>query len=485
MSKQSQITLVELPPTQFGVLDGDASFDVYSQFRLPSRSLPTLEAVLRKVGHQDVQSINPLFHGNKGKLTKENQERIYGSKYLLISAITRTAPQSIMLGNNFREVNPRGTVIAGGPDPTFRAEEWLTQGGADIVVLGEGEKTLVELLERLEEDPLNIGDIRGIAYKRGEEIEVTRKRELLTSEELSIMPLPFYDRVISSSAIPVVETSRGCPYRCDFCSVSEFCGSKYRSKSESFVIRALAGIHSWNRSPFFIDDHIGGNPKRAIDFLGAIERAGVDIPGSSAQISVDAAKNPKLLSALKGAGIDILYVGIESIVDKTLEAYKKPVDAKKNKEAVEVFRENGFWIHGMMMPGGDGDTPEELRQTSEWINENLDSVQLFPPTPLPGTGFTRRMREEGRILSDDFSLYDGQSVLVRPMHFTPYELQKTVNDMYRSFYSFGRCLRRIGSSPNRRIASQIFIYTQFMNGIKKVLNSPQAQEHLEFLRSVS
>lgn len=78
----------------------------------------------------------------------------------------------------------------------------------------------------------------------------------------------------------------------------------------------------------------------------------------------------------------------------------------------------------MMMLGGDGDTPKTLKETLTWANQNLDSVQLFSPIPIPGTPFYNKMEEEGRILTKKWYLYDGTHVVVRPENFTPYELQK-------------------------------------------------------------
>ena len=117
LSKSSQTTLVELPATQFGVFNGDLAFDEFSQFtkRLPARALPTLEGALRENKWLDVQSIYPMHHGKKGKLTPANLERIFSSDVLLVSSITRTALQSFELVKLYKEKKPEGIVIAGGP----------------------------------------------------------------------------------------------------------------------------------------------------------------------------------------------------------------------------------------------------------------------------------------------------------------------------------------------------------------------------------
>ena len=483
ISKKSPITLVELPATQFGVYNGNPSFDIYSGFGLPSRSIHNLEGILRDDGWENVKSVNPIHHGKKGRLTEENQKRIYNSKVLCISSITRTSPQSMTLGRNFKTVNSEGIVIAGGPDPTFRTEEWLEQGGVDIVVRGEGEKTFYELMGTLK-DGKDIGSVDGIGFKDGEDILLTDPRKLLAFDRLSQVPHPFYDsRVREKVSIVSIETSRGCPNACNFCSVTKFYGRKYRTKPIDYVIEELKQVKDMGKFVFFSDDNFAGKPNRTINLLEAIADNGLN-RWSSAQVTVKAAENPKLLGALKKAGVRALYVGVESIIDETLNSLGKPYSAKQNKENIKKLREEGFWVHGMMIVGGDGDTPEKLRETSEWINKNLDSAQLFPPTPLPGTDLHNKMKEEGRILTYDSSLYDCQSVVTRPMNFTPYELQMAINKMYERFYSPKEMWRRLKRSSHPKLDLGIFMFVYFLGG-RNILYSTQAKNHLEFLKAVS
>jgi len=166
LTKQSSVTLIELPPTLFGKLNGDISFDIYSRSKLPSRAIHVLEGVLRHDGWTNTKSINPVFNKKRGKLTKEDFKKIFNSDALLISSITRTSPQSQKLAELYKQKNSDGWIIAGGPDPTFRVEDWLKY--IDIVVIGEGEKTILELMNQLIENPKNLGKINGLAFKKME-----------------------------------------------------------------------------------------------------------------------------------------------------------------------------------------------------------------------------------------------------------------------------------------------------------------------------
>ena len=238
ITKQSQITLVELPATQFGVLNGDLSGDIYSRIRVPSRALGVLESVLRDEGWHHTQSINPLFDETNGKLDEISFRRIFSSDVLGISSITRTSPQSLELAKRYHDVNPEGVVIFGGSDSKFRAVDYLQNGG-DIVVMGEGEKTILEVIERLEKSG-DLSRVKGIAHKRNGEIVVEQERRLLSSDELSNLPHPVYDESVRDQALAaVVETTRGCPHDCDFCTVTRNYGNAYRTKSIKYSIEEL------------------------------------------------------------------------------------------------------------------------------------------------------------------------------------------------------------------------------------------------------
>ena len=482
ITKQSPITLIELPPTLFGKLNGEVSFDIYSKFKMPSRALHVLEGILRYNGWTNTKSINPNFNKKRGILTSEDFKRIFNSDVLLISSITRTSPQSQELAKLFKQKNKDSWVIAGGPDPTFRIEDWLKY--VDIIVIGEGEKTLLELMNKLIKNPENLNSVKGIAFKKNGKTVITKPRELLTSSELSQLPHPFYYKNIRKKITSgVVETSRGCPNNCDFCTVTKVYGRQYRVKSIDYVIEELKRTKDTGNALFFTDDNLTAIPNKTIELLEAIIENGLNKKYSVAQITIKLADNPELMSALKKANINILCIGIESINNETLKELGKPYTAEQNKRAIKILRKAGFWIHGMMMLGGEGDTPESLKETLEWANQNLDSVQFFSIIPAPGTPFCNRMEEQGRILTKKWYLYDGQHVVTRPKNFTPYELQKTIFNMYEDFYSLRKALKILKHSKDKNLALGILIYAKFSG--RKMLYNPQTSQHLEFLKEVS
>lgn len=484
----ASITLVELPATAFGRLNGKPAEDVYCGFRLPARAIPLLHAILVNERFTDVASVNPLFNEPAGRLRERDMERILGSDFLLISAITRTIPQSRELGLLYRERNPRGTIIVGGPHATNHAEECLEW--ADIVVRQEGDRTLPALLRALIERGSPDG-IDGISYRRGGEIARGRPAAPLTEDELSRLPDPHYDEGTARGVwVWPVATSRGCPRRCDFCSVSSLYGPTYRRRSNESIAGELERLKRRGAGyVFFTDDNFAGRPEETRQLLRMMIDRRLNSLLYLCQLCVSAAFDAELLSLLARAGVSIVFVGIESLSEETLRSLNKKVDAERNKAAVRLFRKAGMWVHGMMMIGGDGDTEQSLAETAEWARHNLDSVQYFTPTPLAGTRFGEAMRREGRILTDRYYLYDGQHVVLRPAHFTPYRLQKIIFDMYREFYSLRESVRTAVKSACALKAlyplRKMLLYLYVKRVLARAFRNPQLCAHMGWLRGIS
>ncbi|MBU0958771.1 MAG: B12-binding domain-containing radical SAM protein [Nanoarchaeota archaeon] len=481
--KDSRLTFVELPPTQFGVLNGPGGFDIYSHAKLPSRAIPTLRAVMIEDGYSNTHELNPKYHGEGGKLTAKNMGDIFSSDILFLSAITRTAKQTMTLADLYRLNNQGGIIVAGGPDPTFRSDEWLNH--VDIVVRGEGEATLRDLATVLSQDPSQLESVRGIQYNRKGEQVRTEPRPLLTETELGQMPHPVFDPVtrkkISTGAI---ELTRGCPHNCDYCAVTSMYGNVYRRKPIKWVLEEMNQVNGLGKRTFVVDDNVAPGGHKDIERLETMAEKGDKGNTKVAQITVYVARSEKLMEALRKIGVDSLCVGIESLSDETLKDLGKSSDASMNRWAIPRFRERGFFVHGMMMLGGNGDTPESLRETEEWANRNLDSVQYFTPVPIPGTRFRHRMKEEGRVLTEDWALYDAQHVLLRPVNFTPIGLQERIEEMYGSFYSIKNLKNRLRNS-SRKKTTIVLSMLALSGGLKKIFNNPQSVAHKEFLRSIS
>ena len=410
--------------------------------RLRTLGIPTIHGTLDEQGYQNIVSLDFRYRPNS-QPTPEDWKDIFEADILGITAITKSAEQALQIAKMYKEARQDGVVIMGGYHASARPGEALKEG-VDIVVIGEGEKTIKELMQYLENGE-QIDSVQGIAYldKDGGMV-ITSKRPLMKKEELSSLASPIFDPMVEKFATyDGLTTSRGCPFDCEFCGVTQFFNGRYTTLTDDAVIRELGHLddlaksRGGKRSIFVEDDNFTEIQARAIRLLGKFEESGLFPSGSGVQGRKEAALNPQLNEQLVRSGITTVYVGIESISDKTLEKANKRATREEYERSLRMWREAGLWVHGMFIVGLDGDTKESFEETKKWAIENVHSAQFFAPVPLPGTKMTERMHEEGRVITQKWSLYDGHHVLLKPgeeQDFTAWELQKAIIDITNDFY---------------------------------------------------
>ena len=491
--KDLRITLVELPATVDGRLDGRMAKDVYSLHRYPGRGVPLLEAICRRVGYEDIVTLEPQYNRVPGRMDVDDWKRLSGTDVLGISIITRTANQSYELARRVRALNPCVKILFGGPHPTALPEESLQFG--DVVVNHEGDSTLPLLLERLEDDleNPNLTDLLGVDYRdRDGEMIRNPDRPYLTSAELSALPFPVYsDHATRGITHNVVNTSRGCPYECEFCSVIQNFGRGFRFLSDDAAVELIRHtIHGNGKRIFFGDDIFAADRARTVRLLERLLSEGVKMPRWFAQVRVETAQDRELLRLMKRANCSMVFVGLESVNEETLKLFKKHSTLEKNRKAIAAFNDAGIRVHGMFVLGSDADTPETLSETLEFARESrLTTTQFFALTALPGPPLTRRLAEEKRIFAwGDWQLFDAQHAVVCSTLISPSELQAGIFRISRQFYSVSEALRQLvrgrwfdfavrlqGSFLTRRIEHDSASYSILLERFDKVRADLAAQ----------
>jgi len=449
MQKDLAFSLIELPSTVDGKLDGKLAKDIYSLLNYPARGVPLLTAELKAAGYSDTVAINPKYNpGTNGRLNDADWKRLLSSDVVCISAITRTAPQSFELAQRLKELKPSLKVILGGPHPTALPEESLKWG--DIVVRHEGDYTLPEVAARLAENLQRpaLDDVLGVAYKTPDgEIKITKERTFLTSEQLSTLPFPEYTQgEIKNITHNVVNTSRGCPFECEYCSVIDNFGRQFRFTDDDYTIELIKHTVGIKRRPiFFGDDIFNANRGRVKRILTRILESDFKMPRWFAQVRVESACDPDMLNLMARAGCSYVFIGLESINNETLELYHKHATLEKNEIAIDAFHQHGIRVHGMFVLGSDADTKETIDDTFRFAKKmNLDSAQFFALTAVPGPPMTARYEKEGKVIAHGkWHLFDAQHAVVRPKKMTAYELQVGTIQASMDFYSYREAFRHL------------------------------------------
>jgi radical SAM superfamily enzyme YgiQ (UPF0313 family) len=449
MRKDLAITLIELPSTVDGTLDGKLAKDIYSLLNYPARGVPLLTAEMKREGFSNTVAINPKYNRKTGgHLDSSDWARLLSSDVVGISAITRTASQSFELARKIKKANPNVKVILGGPHPTALPRESLEFG--DIVVTHEGDFTLPEVGRRLSDDFDNpaLDDVLGVAYKTsGGEIKINKDRPFLTSEELSSLPFPEYTaEEIKYITHNVVNTSRGCPFECEYCSVIDNFGRQFRFTDDDYTIELIKYTIGIRRRPiFFGDDIFNANRGRVKRILSRILDQGIRMPRWFAQVRVESACDPEMLKLMARAGCSYVFIGLESINDETLKLYHKHSTLEKNRAAITAFHEVGIRVHGMFVLGSDADTPKTIDDTFVFAKQmNIDSAQFFALTAVPGPPMTARYEKEGKVIAHGkWHLYDAQHAVIKPKKMSAYELQVGTIKASLDFYSYREALRHL------------------------------------------
>jgi radical SAM superfamily enzyme YgiQ (UPF0313 family) len=240
--------------------------------------------------------------------------------------------------------------------------------------------------------------------------------------------------IAGRSTIPV-QTSRGCPFDCSFCSVTGMFGRRVRCRSTQNIIEELRRYDSRRNVIFFYDDNFTANRVRAKELLTAMIHEKFHFQWST-QVRADIARDSELVGLMKEAGCHTLYIGFESVNPDSLKAMKKEQTVEEITEAVRVLHRAKINIHGMFVYGFDEDDWKTVKETVKFARRaKLMSTQFLILTPFPGSNFFTRMERQKRIAFHDWNLYDAHHVVFQPKRFSLYDLQRAQIFSHKKFYS--------------------------------------------------
>jgi radical SAM superfamily enzyme YgiQ (UPF0313 family) len=321
-----------------------------------------------------------------------------------ITALTTQAQRSYEIADKFRE---RGVpVVLGGVHPTFMPEE--AKQHADAVVLGEGELIIEQLIDD---------------FERGELKPFYRAERL---HDLHELPVPRRELLGKrySPIFKVIETTRGCPNRCEFCSVPVIAGRRYRTRPLPDIRRELETIVKKQGEYIFLaDDNVIAQRAHAKGLFEIFKELRVRWMGF---VTIEIAKDDELLKLAGESGCISLFIGFESLRKENLDGPKKRFQGVEDlQDFIKRIRDHGIGIQGSFIFGFDHDESDVFERTVEFIQRNRIELPTFSVlTPFPGTPLWERLNREGRIFDTDWSHYDMSRVVFMPKRLTPEQLQQ-------------------------------------------------------------
>ncbi len=387
--------------------------------KLPLLGPLFLGTMLKQAGHEVKvfkEDILPAYN-NK---TDTFHPFIREADIIGITAITHTINRAYQIADAIKRQFPDKKVIMGGNHPSAMPNEALEH--ADQVVIGEGENVVLDVFTGTEKERIvygsrvNIDDvpILDLSLLQG----YSKKRNRINMKYAPIM------------------ASRGCPHDCIFCSVTKMFGRKYRIKDPDLVMEeVMTRYREGYRNAFFYDDNFAANNTKTKIFLEKLIRADLDFKWSS-QFSIHVAKDRELVSMLKRAKCQTLFIGVESINPEALKDYHKNQTVQMIKESVSTLVKTGMNVHSMFIIGADSDDAHTIDKTIQFSRSSGSRTAQFSILfPIPGTKLYDMMKDANRIYINDWNYYDGSHAVILPKNISPLRLQKKLIEAYRKFFS--------------------------------------------------
>ncbi len=349
-----------------------------------------------------------------------------------------------LLAAALRKAQPGAMHVLGGYHATVMAEQIAGNDGAcfDFMIRGEGELPFRHLVETIESGTADFAAVSALSWHDGRQWQHNPQGELLGLDSL---PLPRRDARAYGGAFyfdrsfDVIETSRGCPLPCSFCSIRRMYGRSFRRLPVARVIEDLKALDRKGvQGVFFVDDNITIDVPRFKEICEEIHAAGLSHMRYIVQASVAGiAKDPSLAPAMARAGFDTVFMGVENAEDSNVAALdikaKRGVSGDETPRAVRLLQENGIKAVGGFIVGTPGDDRRSIKRTFDYARSlGLDFPIVQCLTPYPSTEMREELLEQGLVSNpDDLTRYNGYMANVRTRHLSSKQLARTM--LWESF----------------------------------------------------
>jgi anaerobic magnesium-protoporphyrin IX monomethyl ester cyclase len=376
--------------------------DDYAIFKFPPLGIGYIASYVRDFGGYSVAIIDSTFMSEEDVVAKARNlnPRVIG----IYSMLTMKA-SSLSIAKQLK--GSANLIIAGGPLPTASPETFLDD--FDLIVLGEGEETVLDILKSLDkgESPFKI---EGICYKDAQNGELVLKPCRTPRKDIDAYPFPArelfdhkaymeYFRKHHGYTITSMITSRGCPFNCDFCSRPVF-GTSFRSRSPSNIVDEIETIipYAYDRL-WLADDIFPISKKFGISVCDEIIKRDVDMPWEC--LCRADIMNKDIALKMKNAGCYRVFFGLESGNNNILKVMNKRLTVEQARRAVEVVKSVGIKTGAFFILGYPGESNETMLDTIRFASSlPLDYLSLTIPYPIPGTGLYEKLKD--RLAVDDW-----------------------------------------------------------------------------------
>jgi anaerobic magnesium-protoporphyrin IX monomethyl ester cyclase len=404
-----------------------------------SLALVSLGGALRAAGH-DI-CIYDAMTKDVGYEEIERKIRDVEPDVVCTTAITCASPDAISVMELAKRVNRDITTVCGGIHASFMYEEMFSLSDAiDYVVVGEGERTIVELVDAIR-DSGDVSKVLGVAYRRDGNTVWTGKRPFI--QDLDNMPMAwdaldwtdYTYFILPGSRLGSIATSRGCEKDCTFCSQQKFWEQTWRARSPEDLIREVEELSSVYKVDVILltDDYPTPDRVRWERFLDLLIERDMPVKFLMETRAEDIVRDSDILWKYKKAGIIHMYVGTEATEQETLNFMKKDLKIDESREALRLLRDIGIITETSLILGFPDDTRESIRKTIDLAKEfNPDFAHFLAIAPWPYSDMYKTLKPHVQVF--DYRKYNLIDPVVKPRNMTLEEVDLSIIDGYRAFY---------------------------------------------------
>jgi radical SAM superfamily enzyme YgiQ (UPF0313 family) len=309
-----------------------------------------------------------------------------------------------------KEVAPELPVVLGGPQATVDPIGVMRSPNVDYAVRGEGERTLLELVNRIAAGSNRVERIAGLAYRSDDEVRLVEPRPL--TPDLDSLPVPRRDQLLGLGDLPPklrqealgqIQAARGCPFGCRFCGAHQVWGSRQpRWRAPEKVVDEACHLRdTYGLQQFVMWEDTFGLKKDRVEQLCAQMGRRAPRMGWVCLIRANLIDD-RLLETIRAGGCTEVQLGVESASDRLLESMTKGVHLGQIRQSVRVIRRHRMRWHGFFVIGFPGETLDEMEQTLRLIEElEPDTAELSIFTPYKGTSYYEELDRQGRLPDDE------------------------------------------------------------------------------------
>lgn len=359
-----------------------------------------------------------------------------------LTALTPTIGRALETAQVVKETLPDSIVVMGGYHPTFNFIETLEDENVDIVIRGEGEYIMLNLVQALENQS-SLHDVKGIVFedKNSKEIVVNPEAPLIQDLDelpfpaLNLLPMKKYRLLDMDTHMTTMITTRGCPMQCSFCSSAAMHGKKIRERSVENIVDEIEYLKTnYDIDTIaFMDDTFTLKKRKVIAICDEILKRNIEIMwGCTSRVDT---LDEKLLKKMKEAGCITIFIGVESADQQQLDNMCKNTTIAKIENAFKIAHKLKIRTIASVALGMPGDTKEIMNKTVKFVHKLKPNYAIYSlATPYPGTKFYKEAFEKNLIKIKDWSKYTLITPILETIDCSLNDMRKIQAKAFMKFY---------------------------------------------------